>query len=354
MNFSAALLRWYKKHKRDLPWRKTKDPYVIWLSEIILQQTRVNQGLPYFLKFVKQYPTVQKLADAKLQSVLKLWQGLGYYSRVRNMHYTAKEIKKRHNGIFPNEYTELLKLKGVGEYTAAAIASICFGKPHPVIDGNAARVLSRYFGMKLLPDSSSAKKKYTAAAYQLMGKYPPADFNQAVMEFGALQCVPKNPDCSVCPFIKSCFAFNHNQVQRLPVKKIKPKIRRRYFDYLVIQHKKKIYLRKRTEDDIWKNLFDFPVIESKKFLSHKLLMKSAGWKKLLGNCDYDAVSSSRLYRHQLSHQHLSVRFWKIIIQKNSSSKDFNKLVAADSKTVNKYPIPRLIEHFLEENKIFDN
>lgn len=354
MNFSSTLLRWYRKHKRDLPWRKTKDPYLIWLSEIILQQTRVQQGLPYYLKFRKKYPVVNKLAAASQREVLKLWQGLGYYSRARNMHETAKAIVRNHNGKFPSEFEELLMLKGVGEYTAAAISSISFDKPHAVVDGNVVRVLCRHFGIKHAKDLSSSKRKFLNLASELMGNHSPSDFNQAMMEFGALQCVPKNPDCNNCPFRKSCFAFKNSQVELLPVKITNPKIRQRYFDYFVIKRGRKILFKKRLENDIWKNLYDFPLIESKKFPSGSSLKRLASLNKIIGFSNYELSLLGKTHRHLLSHQHLSARFWKVKPVKNIFSKKINGFILVNSGTIKKYPLPRLIERFLEDNDVFDS
>lgn len=354
MNFSSSLLRWYRKHKRDLPWRETKDPYLIWLSEIILQQTRVRQGLPYYLKFRKKYPVVNKLAAASQREVLKLWQGLGFYSRARNMHATAKAIVKNHNRKFPSEFEELLKLKGVGEYTAAAISSISFGKPHAVVDGNVVRVLSRHFGIMRTKDLSTSKKKISNLASELMGNHSPSEFNQAMMEFGALQCVPKNPDCKNCPLRKSCFAVKNSQVELLPVKKVRQKIRQRYFDYFVIKRGRKILLKKRLENDIWKNLYDFPLIESKKFPSGSSLKRLSSLNKIIGFNNYELSLLGKTHRHLLSHQHLSARFWKLNPNKNIFKKKSNRFVEVDAGTIKKYPLPRLIERFLEDNNVFDS
>jgi len=354
MNFSSTLLRWYKKHKRDLPWRKTKDPYIIWLSEIILQQTRVNQGLPYFLKFVKKYPTVKRFADAALQDILKLWQGLGYYSRARNMHQTANNIVNHYDGKFPNHFNDLLKLKGVGEYTASAISSIAFNKPFPVVDGNVVRVLSRYFGIKDSYYALTSKKKFTKKARELMGKYPPSEFNQAMMEFGALQCVPKKPACIICPLNKTCYAKTNNAIDKLPKQIDRPKIRQRYFDYLVLHHKKKIYLQKRIEDDIWKNLFDFPAIESKKFKSENSFKKSNILNAIFPNCNLAIQSVSKVYHHKLSHQQLHARFWSVQILNKNSSTSFKDLILADEKALKIFPFPKLIERYMDSHNIFNN
>ncbi len=259
MSFSKTLITWYLDNKRDLPWRKTKDPYHIWLSEIMLQQTRVAQGLPYFLAFTEAFPTVFDLAKADEEKVLKLWQGLGYYSRARNLHATAKYISEELSGNFPNNYKDLLKLKGIGEYTAAAIASFSFKECVPVVDGNVYRVLSRYFDIETDIASSGAKKEFTQLASELIDKKKPELFNQAIMEFGALQCVPKSPDCNSCPLDNSCLALAKNKVSQLPIKLKKQKITNRFFNYLlVIDNKNQAIINKRTQKGIWHNLYEFP------------------------------------------------------------------------------------------------
>ena len=248
MIFTNLLLQWYLQNKRDLPWRKTTDAYPIWLSEIMLQQTRVAQGMPYFLSFMERFPTVFDLAKADEEQVLKLWQGLGYYSRARNMHKTAQIIASECNGEFPNNYTDLLKLKGIGDYTAAAIASFAFNEVVPVVDGNVFRVLSRYFDIETDISSATAKKEFAALGRELMPKANPALFNQAIMEFGALQCVPKNPDCGICIFSSSCAALQKNKVNQLPIKTKKAKVRNRYFHYLVfLDNNNTTIINKRTE-----------------------------------------------------------------------------------------------------------
>src|SRR6478736_1262977 len=263
MIFSNILIKWYLQNKRDLPWRKTTDPYPIWLSEIMLQQTRVAQGMPYFLSFTTAFPTVFDLANASEEQVLKLWQGLGYYSRARNLHKTAQIVAFEMNGIFPDNYNDLLKLKGIGEYTAAAIASFSYNECVPVVDGNVFRVLSRYFDLETDIAQASAKKEFAALAFELMPKDNPAQFNQAIMEFGALQCVPKNPNCAECVFNDSCLALQKKKVNQLPVKLKKTKVRNRYFNYIIgIDEKENTIIQKRTAKGIWHNLYEFPLIET--------------------------------------------------------------------------------------------
>ncbi|MBT3612637.1 MAG: A/G-specific adenine glycosylase, partial [Flavobacteriales bacterium] len=256
MNFSNKLIGWYQDNKRDLPWRNTVNPYHIWLSEIILQQTRVLQGTPCYLAFLKAFPTIEDLANAPEFKVLKMWQGLGYYSRARNLHQTAKYIVSEFNSVFPDNFKDLLTLKGVGDYTASAISSICFKESQAVVDGNVYRLLSRYFGKDTPIDASYALKEFKSLASDLMGNEDPGDFNQALMEFGALQCVPKNPVCSNCTFQNDCIAFNQNLISQLPFKKGKIKVTSKYFNYLVfVTPKKETILTQRTAKGIWQQLY---------------------------------------------------------------------------------------------------
>lgn len=259
--FQEEIIRWYLSHKRALPWRDTTDAYVIWLSEIILQQTRVEQGMPYFNRFLESYPTVALFASATETEILKLWQGLGYYSRGRNMLVTAKQIMALHGGIFPVRYADLMKLKGIGEYTAAAISSFSSGEAQAVLDGNVFRVLSRYFGVHAAINSTQGKKEFNALAKSLLYTADPAQYNQAIMEFGALQCKPRSPNCEICPLQQDCYARINGLVPVLPVKLKKLKIRIRHLNYFVCQNRDHVLVNQRTADDIWQNLYDFPSIE---------------------------------------------------------------------------------------------
>lgn len=298
--FSKQLLVWYYQQKRDLPWRKTKDPYRIWLSEIMLQQTRVVQGSPYYEKFITHFPTIFDLAKADEENVLKLWQGLGYYSRAKNLHQTAKTIAFDYKGNFPDDYNGLLKLKGVGDYTASAIASICFGEPCAVVDGNVYRVLGRYFAVDTPINSSQGISLFKKLANQLIDKEQPATYNQAIMDFGALQCKPKNPDCERCIFADSCLAFAQKKVAELPVKINKTKIRKRFFNYLVVFDKQqKTLLNKRLEKDIWQGLFEFPLVETTKETTQRQFLE------LVGNLPFSAGKIEKYNPqpivHKLSH-----------------------------------------------------
>ncbi|MDR1950869.1 MAG: A/G-specific adenine glycosylase [Bacteroidales bacterium] len=289
------LLEWFAQNKRDLPWRHTKNPYLIWLSEVILQQTQVVQGLSYYLNFCSKYPTVKKLAQAPEDEVLKLWQGLGYYSRARNLHKTAKIITETYNGIFPSTYDEIRTLTGVGDYTAAAIASFAFDLCYPVLDGNVARVISRMFGVTAPVDTSAGKTELMKILNKQIDKKNPAEFNQAIMEFGAIHCKLRQPLCEACSFQTKCYTFRHewvgveNFLPLLPVKKNKIAVKPRRLDYLVCLENDCIWVKKRTNRDIWQHLYDFPEadnIDDKKF-------------HFLSSCE-----------HQLSHQKLTILFWK--------------------------------------------
>jgi A/G-specific adenine glycosylase len=347
MDFTKLLLSWYNRNHRDLPWRRTQDPYKIWISEIVLQQTRIEQGRDYYLRFLDRFPGISDLASADEKEVLKLWQGLGYYSRARNLHHAAKEIGQRFNGEFPSDYEEIHGLKGIGDYTAAAIASIAYNLPYPVIDGNVLRFFSRYFGVKEPIDKASGKKKILQLANEKMDRSDPGKFNQAIMEFGALQCKPGSPNCSVCPFNRSCFAFTHGKVDVLPVKSRANLPRKRYFNFLVmvyVDSKKRttIYLRKREENDIWKNLYDFPLIETSSPVSREKLMNTLEWKKLVQSKTKTVPERSKVYQHILSHQLIFARFYILQLEK----KPVNKFIPVNMKDLDRFPVPRLIEKFI--------
>lgn len=342
MRFSNDLISWYYKNKRDLPWRKTSDPYVIWLSEIILQQTRVAQGLSYFNNFIKNYPTVIDLAKAKEDDVLKLWQGLGYYSRARNLHFTAKLIANNFDGKFPRNYNDILSLKGIGEYTAAAISSFSYNLPYPVIDGNVYRVLSRVFGIDEAIDTSQGKKTFKKLATKLIDKERPADYNQAIMEFGAINCTPKKPKCENCIFRLDCFAFKNNTIEELPIKSKKIKQRVRNFNYLVfLDTKSNTFIKQRKNKDIWIGLYDFPVIES-----DKEIKDISGLYKLDSSfANIDLISKSTPIKHILSHQIINAVFWKISLE--NSWLPNQELIKVSLEEINNYPVPKLVENYIK-------
>lgn len=345
MNFSRLILQWYKENKRLLPWRETSDPYRIWLSEIMLQQTRVAQGTPYYLKFIEAYPQVQDLARAKEEEVLKLWQGLGYYSRARNLHATAKIITEQYNGKFPNDYKELLSLKGVGDYTASAIASICFNLPRAVVDGNVYRVLARYYGVDLPINSREGVHYFKEKAAEVMDTGNIRDYNQGIMEFGALQCTPQNPNCVECPLQEGCVAFSTNSVGSLPVKLKKNKVRNRYFNYLVpIDENKKTKLQQRKGRGIWQNLYEFPLLESEKDMEVGDLAENlANYKGLEEPLEVYLYNEDKIV-HKLSHQHLHTRFW--IVTPGANLED-----GIPIGELHKYPVPVLIADFIKTLKI---
>ncbi|WP_194766626.1 A/G-specific adenine glycosylase [Tamlana sp. I1] len=342
MIFSKKLIHWYSINKRSLPWRETKNPYHIWLSEIILQQTQVNQGLPFYDAFINKFPSVFDLAAAKESAVLKLWQGLGYYSRARNLHASAKYVANELQGVFPDTYKDLLKLKGVGDYTASAIASICFNEPAAVVDGNVYRVLSRYFGIDTPINSSKGAKEFKALAQELIDKKNPSDFNQAIMEFGAIQCKPKNPDCSVCPFQEPCVAFNKNKIADLPVKIKSAKAKKKYFNFLVfISEDGKTILEKREGKGIWQNLYQFPLIETSKNCDASQLKALLKTHDLLKSHSYTlSLYNKTPLVHKLSHQHLYTTFWIV----NIKDLPIEGVLFDD---VRNYAVPILIGNFIE-------
>ncbi len=346
-DFGEKLINWYKINKRDLPWRNTRDPYKIWLSEIILQQTRVDQGINYYLKFIDAFPTVQDLAGADEDEILKLWQGLGYYSRARNLHKAAKDVLHLFDGIFPRTYEAIKSLKGIGDYTAAAIASFAYDLPYAVVDGNVYRVLSRYAGVKTPIDSTLGKKEFTLLANQLLGNHSPHNFNQAIMEMGALQCKPSNPDCGSCPLNGGCYAFENKQVEFFPVKSKKTKIRNRFFHYLVISDENEFYIRKRKEKDIWNGLHDFPMIESKEKVEESELMNGTEWKRQFDNQELTSISVSKEFKHILSHQHIYAKFYRIKTNLKCFKETQEHWKKVDDESVKEFAVPRLIEEYLK-------
>jgi A/G-specific adenine glycosylase len=342
--FSSGIRKWYKDNKRDLPWRKETDPYKIWLSEVILQQTQVIQGQSYYLKFTQNYPTIQHLAAAKEDKVMKDWQGLGYYSRARNLHAAAKVVATERKGVFPDTFDDIRKLKGVGDYTAAAIASFAYNLPHAVVDGNVYRVLSRVFGIDIPIDSTEGKKRFTELANDLLDRKDAATHNQAIMEFGSQFCKPVNPDCPNCIFRGKCDAFRSNSVSSLPVKAKKTKVSNRYFNYFVVVDKNKnVLISKREGSDIWKGLYEFRLVETDSETDEKKLFSLAEVKRFIKN-ESAVIHVSKTYKHILSHQHLFARFY--VVKINSS---FEKgSTKSTLKTLTEYAFPRLIEKFLND------
>ncbi|HEX8428940.1 A/G-specific adenine glycosylase [Hymenobacter sp.] len=348
--FSAALLEWYPRHRRDLPWRHTRDPYAIWLSEVILQQTRVKQGLPYYLTYISTYPTVQDLAVAPEDEVLRHWQGLGYYSRARNMHHTAQQVVNEYGGRFPETYADLLKLRGVGQYTAAAIASFAFDEKVAVLDGNVFRVLARIFGLTQDIAAPASRRVFQVLADQLIPAAAPAEFNQAIMEFGAIQCTPVNPDCLFCPLQSQCYAFQHGMVNELPVKSKAKAGRTRHFHYLVLRHADTVYMRKRGPKDIWEGLYDFALTEtSAPELPAVELLDAV--ETLGGRLDTNRVQEPvQAMRHVLSHQKVEAKFHPVWLSEPlpTAALQASGLAAFTVEQAERLPKPIIIANFLNK------
>jgi A/G-specific adenine glycosylase len=344
--FSSKIVSWYLENKRDLPWRRAKDAYKIWLSEIILQQTRVLQGLPYYERFVKTYPTIQELAKAPEQDILRLWQGLGYYTRARNLHKCAKFICEHLHGKFPETFDELRKLPGIGDYTAAAVASFANKECVAVVDGNVFRVLARVYGINEPINSPEGRKTFTTLANQLIDDLSPDIYNQAIMEFGAMFCTPKNPSCENCIFSNICFARTQGMQQSLPVKIKRTKVRKRYFHYVVLRKGNSLLMKKRIDKDIWIGLYDFPLIEkSKPHNIQKLLQTELPWlKKMLKGRPQIQVSTP--YKHVLTHQTIFCRF--VVIDHKSVPQLEKPMKFYSLKQISALPKPVLISRFLEQ------
>ena len=345
-NIQDTLINWYAENRRDLPWRHDPTPYQVWLSEVILQQTRVNQGMDYYLRFIERWPTVTDLANASEEEVLKMWQGLGYYSRARNLYKCARQISEQYGGQFPSDFEQLKKLQGIGDYTAAAIASIAFNLPYAVVDGNVYRVLSRLYDIDTPININEGQKLFTQFANELLNREQPGLHNQALMEFGALHCTPKNPDCLLCPLQAQCIAFAHQTVMQRPVKLQKIKVTTRYFNYLVIRTKGSIYLHKRSGNDIWRNLYDFPCIESEQPMSAEEVIASEQFQQLIENKPFTIVKVSPVFTHKLTHRTLLAQFIEIKLEKKLLRIETKDLFLTAETELIKYPIPRLIDLYL--------
>ncbi len=345
--FTENLLQWAKEHPRDLPWKDTKDPYKIWLSEIILQQTRVAQGKPYYEKFVRTYPKVENLANAPEDEVMRMWEGLGYYSRARNMHAAAKYIAFELKGKFPRTYKEILQLKGVGPYTAAAIASFAFELPCAVVDGNVYRVLARRFGIETPIDATAGKKEFAQLAQELLDRSNPSIYNQAIMDFGATHCTPSNPNCADCPMRENCIAYHKGLISKLPIKSKKLKKKTRYFHFLMLQtSNKKFVLQKRVKKGIWRNLYQFPLIEGKELLNFDALTKTKKWQIFFSNQNFSLKKVSKNYKHLLTHQTIFIRFFEL--QLEGIPDNLSNCIEVSSKEFEQYAFPRVINRFLED------
>ena len=351
MNFSNTLIYWYLQTKRDLPWRKTRDPYLVWLSEIILQQTRVSQGMSYYLAFSKVFPTVEDLANAEESKVLKMWQGLGYYSRARNLHFTAKYVSNELDGKFPTSYKDLVKLKGIGDYTASAISSICFDEPAAVVDGNVYRVLARFFKIDTPINSTKGIKEFKSLAQSLLDKKRPGAYNQAIMDFGAIQCKPKSPNCHQCPINSNCMAFDKKLVKELPVKERKLKVKKKYFNFIVFVTKENTTIfEERKGKGIWQGLFQFPLIETVKEVQLNDLINLSDFKVLVPANSVIQLFNQNSVLHKLSHQHLLTKFWII-------KTDYHQNATTHWDALELFPTSVLIANFMKEynskfNEIF--
>jgi A/G-specific adenine glycosylase len=352
-SISDQLILWYDDNKRDLPWRNTSDAYSIWISEIILQQTRVIQGTNYYLRFIERFPTVYDLALADELEVLNYWQGLGYYSRARNLHKSAKIIVNEWDGKFPTLYGDVIKLPGIGRYTAAAICSFAFNQAYAVVDGNVYRVLSRVFGIETPIDGTKGQKEFAALAQELLLPNNSSVYNQAIMEFGALQCVPVSPDCIKCPLSNQCKAFIIKDVKNFPVKSKQPKVRKRYFNYLFFQVGDYTYLNKRMEKDVWKHLYEFPLIEEDSLVSvSNLISHTQTIRWIEGVNEITVLNVSPPIKHVLSHQIITSQLFTIRISNESEGlSSFLKLKISD---INNFPVSRLMERFLETSQILSN
>ena len=342
-----SLFDWYRQHKRDLPWRDTRNPYLIWVSEIILQQTRVAQGYDYFVRFIERFPTVEALALASEDEVMRMWQGLGYYSRARNLHAAAKQVLAM--GYFPNSYEAIRQLKGVGDYTAAAVASFAFDVPRAAVDGNVCRVWSRVFGVDIPIDSGQGRRVIGEIAQTLLPESHAALYNQAVMEFGALQCVPRNPICHACPLATKCMALQQGRVGELPIKSHKTKVTPRYMHYFYIHNGEELLLHKRTASDIWQNLYELPLIETDRVLEPGELFahdEFKAWHSLLPYYIYKGCTND--IRHVLSHRVLHAVFYEIEVEGDLPNRD--GFLTVPYMSLHHYALPRLVERYLQMQK----
>ena len=347
--FTHGLLQWNKQfNNRQMPWKGEKDPYKIWLSEIILQQTRVEQGLEYYNRFIATFPTIQNLATAPETIVFKLWEGLGYYTRCKNLLATAKFISGELNGVFPDNYEDILNLKGIGPYTAAAISSFAFNLPYAVVDGNVFRVLARYFGISNPIDSTAGKQAFTFLANELLDKKQAGIYNQAIMDFGAVICKPKTPLCTGCVLNTTCSAFKSGLVNQLPIKEKKISKKTRWFYYLIVTYNGKQYVRKRGAKDIWENLYEFVLLENDKALPMEQLKSQPQVKAIFGRHPFEVTHISPIYKQQLTHQTIYGQFIKVTIAKALIGKDYEALTPTE---IDKLPFPKFITAYLKDKNV---
>ncbi|TCN73037.1 A/G-specific adenine glycosylase [Acetobacteroides hydrogenigenes] len=345
MIFSQVLVKWYAANKRILPWRETGNPYYIWVSEVILQQTRVAQGIDYYIRFINTFPTVYDLAHADIDRVLKVWQGLGYYTRARNMHATAKEIVDNHKGAFPRTYQELIKLKGIGDYTASAIAAFAFGEAVAAVDGNVYRIFARLFGIDTPIDTQKGKLELKVIANSMLDRENPGVYNQAIMDFGGTVCTPKRPNCFSCPVMEICSAFRNRKVDQYPVKSKTIKKTERYLTYIIPQKGSQTYIAKRVNDDIWKSLYEFPLIETDRQMEVDEIVETDNWAKLFEGKAVDVLYFSSPKKYLLSHQRIFARF--VVVRMDEESQLLKeKFSAINLSEIHNYSTSRLIEGFL--------
>ena len=346
-HIGGILLDWYGKNKRELPWRKTKDPYLIWVSEIILQQTRVAQGYDYFLRFVERFPCVEMLASAEEDEVMRLWQGLGYYSRARNLHEASRQIVLQ--GGFPKNYEEVRALKGVGDYTASAICSIAYGLPHAVVDGNVYRVISRLLGVETPIDTTAGKREFALLADALMDRLHPGEYNQAIMDFGAMVCTPLQPTCEDCPLSSKCVALARGQVSELPVKSKRTQVKNRYFNYIYVRAGVYTFIKKRSENDIWRNLYELPLIETSEEVDEVSLCQLPQFRQMVS--DEEKPFFRLLHRgvkHVLSHRVIWANFYEMVLPEDTRS--FSSFLRIREDELDSYPVSRLVSLFLEKKQ----
>ncbi|MBF6627297.1 MAG: A/G-specific adenine glycosylase [Proteiniphilum sp.] len=345
-HITTRLLNWYKEHKRDLPWRETTDVYSIWISEVILQQTRISQGWDYFLRFMDRFPTVASLAGATEEEVLKLWQGLGYYSRARNMHAAAKQIMNHFGGIFPTTYSEILSLKGVGEYTASAIASIAFNEPRAVVDGNVNRVIARLFAIELSIHTPEGKKLIAEIAQSLLSHESPGNYNQALMDFGAMVCTPAQPRCTECLLQDYCAAYAENRVTDFPVNNRKITIKKRYFHYFHIVQGNSTFLQKRVASDIWRNMYEFPLIETVSTMEFSQLEQTKEFRELFAGVPSLSIDHQLTLKHQLTHQVVHTHFYRITIPDEYPFTPPLNSIRIEKNHLTDYPVSRLTDKYI--------
>lgn len=351
--FQRSLMAWYKPSDRPLPWKSIQNPYHIWLSEIILQQTRVEQGMNYYLRFVEAYPRIQDLAAAPDDEVMKLWEGLGYYSRARNLLAAARYVANELNGIFPESYEGILAMKGVGPYTAAAIASFAYNLPHAVVDGNVFRVLARFFGISTPQDSTTGKKQFSQLADSLLDQEVPGLYNQAIMDFGATVCLPRNPKCQQCPMIDQCVAFHEKRIAELPVKSKKIVKTTRFFHYLILNHQGQVYIQKREGKDIWQDLYQFPLLETESLEMEWPDLYQIIQENWMGLQLSTPRAGTQVLQQILTHQIVNVRFWELELSVIESNLPEN-WIQIRREELGLYAFPRVIDRYLKDDTLYLN